>query len=421
MKNIVLTLILVAFSTILYSQYPETTIDLGHDHDDLYYSSSLGPISYGPSSSVIRYTNYGVDAKKVNTFEMECGCAISIAANKDDGFVIVRDYYSYNPMHYSNDKGETWDTLFMQKPIRIKSGWIKDEYYYVYDHSNKYGIYFSNTKNDSIYQTNPDFFITALGSHVLIAPTNISGQLYTLKNDSTTNYQYFLMYSTDYGASFTEKPIPFEIAGGEVHHDWYDTVEMLFAGPTPGEVYIVVVNHGFYPSRFKLYRSTDYGDNWNFQSERYQDHSLEYGYIAGRDSCLVYSAFTLLKPNFVLMDLAYMPDLYKSTDCGCTFELVNDGSFVSDDKTYIDDEIGISIYPNPANSEINIKLNNPDNNSLFNVKIMDLTGKCLINEKLQQPVDNVININVSNLPNGVYAVQTFNDKKQFYSKFIINR
>lgn len=419
MKNIVLTLILVVFSTILYCQYPNSTIDLGHNNDDLYYYSPLGTIN-NAVPSVIRYTNYGVDAKKVNTFDMGYGYAVSIAANKGDGFVIVRNFYGYQPMYYSNDEGETWDTLFMSKPVRIKSGWIKDEYYYIYNHPDMHGIYFSDKKTDSIYQTNPDFFETELGYQILIAPTNISGQLYTLKHDSTTNYQYHLMYSTDYGASFTEKPIPFEIAGKEIHPFYYETIEMLFAGPTPGEVYIVVVFHE--PTYFKLYRSTDYGDTWNLQSVKYDENiSLEYGYIAGRDNCLVYSVFTKAKPNYVLMDLAYMPELYKSTDCGCTFELVNDGSFVSDDKTYIDDETGISIYPNPANSEINIKLNQPDNNSLFNVKIMDLTGKCLINEKLQQPVDNAININVSNLPNGVYAVQTFNDKKQFYSKFIISR
>lgn len=76
-------------------------------------------------------------------------------------------------------------------------------------------------------------------------------------------------------------------------------------------------------------------------------------------------------------------------------------------------EIGISIYPNPANDFIYIQTES----ELDKIQIADLSGKVVMNQK----VSNDSRINIANLPKGIYVVTLFDHSVLIgYSKLLIH-
>ncbi len=71
----------------------------------------------------------------------------------------------------------------------------------------------------------------------------------------------------------------------------------------------------------------------------------------------------------------------------------------------------ISIFPNPANNILNLKL--PNNTTIDKITITDLTGK-IVKEQSQ----NTAVINVENLANGIYILQATSGTNSFETKFI---
>ncbi len=71
----------------------------------------------------------------------------------------------------------------------------------------------------------------------------------------------------------------------------------------------------------------------------------------------------------------------------------------------------IAIYPNPASDFIHINVSND-----YIIQIFDLTGRSVLESK----TDNE-QINISNIPAGIYIIRGSNKKNQFTRKLIINR
>ena len=78
-------------------------------------------------------------------------------------------------------------------------------------------------------------------------------------------------------------------------------------------------------------------------------------------------------------------------------------------------ELGISIYPNPANSFVNIKLNNSINGQT-NLRIVDLSGKVVYNSTIE---NQTTNIDLSGLNKGIYMVIVNSDTQNYNSKLVI--
>lgn len=76
----------------------------------------------------------------------------------------------------------------------------------------------------------------------------------------------------------------------------------------------------------------------------------------------------------------------------------------------------LSIYPNPANGIINIFV---DNDQDYLLKILSVDGRIV----LQQMISGLVQLNVSNLPNGIYIVTATVRETgwQYHQKFIIRR
>lgn len=76
----------------------------------------------------------------------------------------------------------------------------------------------------------------------------------------------------------------------------------------------------------------------------------------------------------------------------------------------------IAAYPNPASSSIKIALNDT---KATNIKITDITGKVV---KTENVMSNVVNVNIENLPVGLYIYQVMNNNDVVYTnKFNVVR
>jgi len=90
------------------------------------------------------------------------------------------------------------------------------------------------------------------------------------------------------------------------------------------------------------------------------------------------------------------------------------GSGISTNINTVSNEFGISIFPNPSNGEFYIRNSNL-NNSFSNVDIIDLTGRIISTNALQNTVDNKINMPSS----GVYFLLLKTVSGEVISKKII--
>ncbi|WP_055442287.1 M14 family zinc carboxypeptidase [Lacinutrix himadriensis] len=69
----------------------------------------------------------------------------------------------------------------------------------------------------------------------------------------------------------------------------------------------------------------------------------------------------------------------------------------------------ISVYPNPFNNDINIKLPNSLSNNLISVDLYDLSGRLITKLENKQAINNTINVsNLDNLSNGTYFLKIIN-------------
>lgn len=101
----------------------------------------------------------------------------------------------------------------------------------------------------------------------------------------------------------------------------------------------------------------------------------------------------------------------------------NDGFiFVDTDEEIIYTEVnkdvinGLSIYPNPTNNLVNIVSNEPINS--FDIRNL---GGQILESKIVNSVSNIIQINLSYYPNGIYFINVNTDKNSITSKIILNK
>ena len=79
----------------------------------------------------------------------------------------------------------------------------------------------------------------------------------------------------------------------------------------------------------------------------------------------------------------------------------------------IEPKKAMAVFPNPAHTELNIQL--PEQETLDCVAITDITGKIVLKQD-----QNLNQINVSNLANGLYFIEAHSGNKKFQTKFIKN-
>jgi plastocyanin len=79
---------------------------------------------------------------------------------------------------------------------------------------------------------------------------------------------------------------------------------------------------------------------------------------------------------------------------------------------------GISVYPNPSNGSFQLKLDNSLSAKKFELGIYTLKGeKVYAQSDIQQT--NFTDIEISDLPKGVYIVRLYGKKENYYKKIVI--
>jgi hypothetical protein len=77
------------------------------------------------------------------------------------------------------------------------------------------------------------------------------------------------------------------------------------------------------------------------------------------------------------------------------------------------------IYPNPAQRIVHLIF--PDNaNGLVNFNIKSLEGKMIKNVEVEQLSNSMLSLDISNLKEGIYIVEIFNNNFSTQKKLVVN-
>ena len=84
-------------------------------------------------------------------------------------------------------------------------------------------------------------------------------------------------------------------------------------------------------------------------------------------------------------------------------------------------EDGIRLWPNPAKSELNIELQDYIAGSIESITLFSINGQKL-HSSFVTAQNNIYSLDISHLPNGVYACKVLLDDKRYYHKrFVVLR
>jgi hypothetical protein len=87
------------------------------------------------------------------------------------------------------------------------------------------------------------------------------------------------------------------------------------------------------------------------------------------------------------------------------------------DRTYRD---YFSIFPNPADQKFYLNYENAQPGDLFSLDILDLTGAVMMHRRALDLVD-LYEIEISDLPSGIYVVLLYNERVSLTAKIVISR
>ncbi len=83
-------------------------------------------------------------------------------------------------------------------------------------------------------------------------------------------------------------------------------------------------------------------------------------------------------------------------------------------------DAGISIYPNPANTKVNVEINIAESSNI-EFTLMDFVGQTLIERNLNFiTVLNNTTIDLLNFSNGIYLLKIKKDNSIYKKKIVIN-
>jgi hypothetical protein len=85
-------------------------------------------------------------------------------------------------------------------------------------------------------------------------------------------------------------------------------------------------------------------------------------------------------------------------------------------------DLSIRVYPNPARSDVYVRLRAESNIGLVNYEVMDITGRVVMSgEKMIDGMSDQINLSVAGLQQGVYTVVTKTAKGFNSSRFVVTK
>jgi hypothetical protein len=110
--------------------------------------------------------------------------------------------------------------------------------------------------------------------------------------------------------------------------------------------------------------------------------------------------------------------VYKTDSAGASSGvIINNATAISNFTTDLNNEI--SLFPNPSDSKVMLKLNSQHRNQEIILIIYDQLGRILEEKKMHLNQDLVYQFDVSGLANGMYFIKVCSEEQSFSSKFIV--
>lgn len=94
---------------------------------------------------------------------------------------------------------------------------------------------------------------------------------------------------------------------------------------------------------------------------------------------------------------------------------INGDDFVPPLNISEENELDVSVYPNPTNGELNIRV---DNVNMYQLQIIDLQGKVVLDNA---QLFGVTQLDISHLSNGLYNIRVYTNDKQISKRIILQR
>jgi hypothetical protein len=144
-------------------------------------------------------------------------------------------------------------------------------------------------------------------------------------------------------------------------------------------------------------------------------YTSEMDAFSGSNAIDTSNPYTNTTPN---SQIIYVRVENNSTGCftsGTTFNLVVTEPSLS---TESENELRFSLFPNPVDQEVVIEIPNTSED-VYHIQLLDIQGK-IIQQEVQQPVENKLRINISQVSNGIYLVKVQSKGKSRIKKLIVN-
>ncbi len=370
--------ILLSIQTVAQSY----AIQRGHSNDDLYIYCRKN----ATSNSIMQFYHLWEHGQKISvqytipypSTENDLNLKNSVA-DPTPGLLYCTSLNNTDTVIYqSTDFGKKWklmSTVFTDQlpPLALLGGSVAGEiimterptvqYYGIGSTTDFFTTHMINAYYTS-YFTKPEIGIT-------------SGEIYGINNAYASNRD-FLLHSPDFGVTIDTIPIDSAI----VYNPNGNLAQKVCHGTLPGEIYLITLEpeQSGIPHVYRIYHSTDYGENYSLQDTvKFDESSANTDFTAGRDACSFYVA----NWKYNQFEQKQILQIFYSADCGQNFTLYehlldNQVSTSELENIRIND---ISVSPNPASLEaiINYSLKNSGKVSLEISSIEGKNGILLLN------------------------------------------
>jgi hypothetical protein len=162
-----------------------------------------------------------------------------------------------------------------------------------------------------------------------------------------------------------------------------------------------------YPEKARVSLSLD-NQNWIELGEICQDGTIEMGAIPYAQYIRIQDASPMSSSNFNKSADGYDVDavVVLNNGCGAAAARLTD----ADNTTTPNEDLGISVFPNPMEEFTIVKFEGLESDSEFNFQIMDAAGRLVCNHNIRvSPEDPTYQFNASELARGIYLVVVSND------------
>jgi hypothetical protein len=301
------------------------------------------------------------------------------------GSLFLIPYYAQDSFGISYDYGKTFEKRYCPMAYGETAGCMAGELYV-----GEFGLYRgTNYGNTFTLQSNTDSLqIEEVGT--------LPGEIYMTIHKSTNPFT--LIYSNDYGQTFTFRQIPIPgmghyFAEGDIHR-----------GTQPGEIYLVVWQSH---DTVALFHSFDYGQTLTFQSYMLITYDDLY-YTPGRTPGTFYyvrrqNCGTPPRLNSCLW-------IYFSRDYGVTFTTYYydlDSVFTGVPQKEILSQL--KVFPDPASDRVTFRFENKQPDYDSKITLYDIIGKPVL-EGILPKGQLEVTLNTQNLPAGIYCYSVISDK-----------